>query len=72
MANPRDIENLIEKLEAEGLRLEKALEARDTANMTGAQMFTEFVDEDLQTKIEKIEVKIKHVEIIAPGSFYHN
>ena len=72
MTNPGDVANLIEKLEAEGLRLEKALKSRDTVNMTGAQLFIEFVDEELQTKIEKIKVKIKHVEVIAPDSSYHN
>ena len=72
MANIGDVDDQIEKLKAEGLRLERALKVRGTTNMTGAQLFTEFVDKELQAKIVKIKAKIKSVEVIAPGSSYHN
>ena len=35
-------------------------------------MFSEFVDKELEAKIERMEANIKRVEVIAPGSSYHN
>ena len=72
MINPEDVENEIEKLKEEGLRLERALKLKGPGNMTRAQVFSEFMYKEIEGKIKRIEAKIKRVEVISPGSSYHN
>ena len=50
MINPEDVENQMEKLKKEGLTLERALKAKGPGNMTGAQLFSEFVDKELDKR----------------------
>ena len=63
---------MMNKLEEEGRRLEEALQARDTRNMTRARIFAEIIDENLHAKIEKVEARLRKVEVTTPRSAYHS